>query len=386
MKAFSAKDFDAMFDATSDPCVSIYMPMRKTGKEVLQNTIRFKNLMEEVEKQFDTLGDLDKKRADEISARLTSFVEDPAFNRDLGDGLAVFCDTQQLRAFDLPFTVAEAAVVSNRYFLKPLFPLVVDNDWFFVLTITQDEGALFRCNRHAIEPLDVPDMPQGIADTLKFDEAERQFQFYTGSPPAKGHTRAGIFHGQDVVGASQKDHILRYCQDIDKAVRSVLKQQQAPLMTAGLAFVHPIYREANSYVNLLEDGIVKDPKAMTLTELHSKAWQLLAPLREELKTRALTDFGNLHGTGKTSGDLKVVVEAAIQGRIEQLLMTTEDPRWGTVNPADGSVKMHSRQEAGDHDLVDIAACHALKNGAKITLLSREEMPDDIEVAAALLRY
>ena len=66
-------------------------------------------------------------------------------------------------------------------------------------------------------------------------------------------------------------------QQVDHAVRQALSNGSAPLLLAGIAYLLPIYREANTYPQLIEEDITVNPDDLPLNELHAQAWAIVAP-------------------------------------------------------------------------------------------------------------
>jgi len=51
MDLLSLKAFKELMESRGDKCISLFMPTQKTGKEVRQNSIRYKNILQTVERK-----------------------------------------------------------------------------------------------------------------------------------------------------------------------------------------------------------------------------------------------------------------------------------------------------------------------------------------------
>lgn len=178
---------------------------------------------------------------------------------------------------------------------------------------------------------------------------------------------------------------MRYFRKIDRGLGEVLKGQEAPLVVAGVDYLLPIYREANTYPGLVEEGVTGNPEELTAEDLHERAWGVVEPRFSEARREAAERYAELAGTGRTSADPREVVPAAYYGRAETLFVASGVRRWGAFDPGNGEVDLHDEPEDGDGDLLDFAAVQTVLNGGTTYVTDPEEMPEGSEVAC-LLRY
>jgi hypothetical protein len=200
--------------------------------------------------------------------------------------------------------------------------------------------------------------------------------------------RAAVFHGHGVASADDpKDYILRYFHKVDKGLSEVLADETVPLVTVGVGYLHPIYRKANSYPHLLEEGITGNPEEMSAAELHQQAWELVAPLFQRERHEQTQVYQQLAGSGsdQASDEVETVVPAAHHGRVATLFTRKGAHQWGTFDLGTNQVLVHDDAEAGDADLLDLAAVHTLLNQGTVYVLEPEELPEASSLAA-IFRY
>ena len=107
-----------LLSASEAPCLSLYVPTHRSHPENLQDPIRFKNLVEQLEESL-----LQQYPADEVSSLLVPFKElenNKDFWNHTMDGLAVLSSKEILKVIGLPVTVQELAVVADSFHTKPL--------------------------------------------------------------------------------------------------------------------------------------------------------------------------------------------------------------------------------------------------------------------------
>jgi hypothetical protein len=165
----------------------------------------------------------------------------------------------------------------------------------------------------------------------------------------------------------------------------VLRQNRAPLMLAGVDYLASIYREVNSYSNLLGEGIIGNPELLSPEELHARAWKLIQPHFQKAREDAISQYKQLAGTGRTSKEIAEIVPAAAQGRVEKLVVALGVQIWGKYIPDRGTIELHRERADDSQDLLDLAAIEAMLNGGKVYTVEPDALPDNACIIA-LFRY
>jgi hypothetical protein len=80
-----------------------------------------------------------------------------------------------------------------------------------------------------------------------------------------------------------------------------------------------------------------------------------------------------------------VSRAAHDGRVSDLFVTDDVERWGTFEPATGTMSIEDGPGIGVEDLLNLAAIYALRSGARVHVPERPRMPDNADIAA-VFRY
>jgi hypothetical protein len=382
MTPFGRSDLRILAAAPPGWCGTILMPTHRAGKDTEQDPIRLKNLLGEVESQFVALG----MRAAAVRTILepaARLVADGHFWRYQADGLAVFLAEDVFRYYRVPLRLDPLAAVARRFHLAPLLRLFTGDGRFFILALSQNAVRVLEGTRYGIDELSLEDLPQSLAEALPFEDRERQLQFQTGAPQAGGQ-RAALFHGHGAGAEVEKDRLLRFCRKVDVGLRDLLREETGPLVLAAVDYLHPIYREANTYAHLVEDRIPGNPESLSADDLHRRAWELVEPRFLEALNEAVAGYAGLAGTGRTSVDVAEIMLAAYEGRVGTLFVAGA-PVWGQFDEAARTVRLSGKQQPGDEDLVDRAAMQALLQGAEVFAVDPPQMPADAALAA-VFRY
>lgn len=370
--------------------VSIFMPTHRAGPETQQDPIRLKNLLGQAEEQL-LAADLGRRglRTPEAKAQLepaSKLVQDGLFWQRQSDGLAIFLSSEIARHYRLPLDFEELVVVADRFHIKPLLPLLSGDGRFYILALSQSEARLLQGSRYRVGEVDLEGAPTSLTEALRFDDPERRLQFHTASGPSGGRgSRPAMFYGPGAPSGDQKSDILRYFQKLDAGIQALLTGEQAPLVLAGVDYLLPLYREANTYAYLVEEGIKGNPDKLGAEELHQQAWAIVQPHFLEEREGAADRFRQFAGTENASDKLSEIVPAAYHGRVETLFVSLDVQRWGIFDATTNTIRLHQDAELGDQDLLDFAAVQTLINGGSVYAVESEQMPAEAPLAA-LFRY
>jgi hypothetical protein len=362
MDAFSRADLRDLLQTSAKFCVSLYLPTHRAGAEVQQDPIRLKNLLRRAEELLAEAG-LKSAEAKEILDPAQRLVNETLYWRHQSDGLAVFVGPGLFRTYRVPQRFEELAVVGERFHVKPLLGLMTGDGRYYVLSLSQTYVRLARGSRQGLQELGVSGLPDSLDAALLPDDTDAV---------RRGEVRA-------------KESIQRFCREVDRALHPVLREEHAPLVLAAVDYVHPIYREANTYANLLQEGVVGSPDKTGASALHEQAWRLVEPHFHKARQEAVGRYRQMANSPRTSHEVKGVVQAAHHGRVETLFTALGHQRWGTIEEGSGQVEMHLEQQAGDVDLLDAAAAQTLLHGGKVYAVELAAMPEQV-LLAAIYRY
>lgn len=382
MDHVSNDELVTLIGTTEGPCVTIFMPTHRKGVEVQQDPIRLKNLLRAAEQQLVQRGTR-APVAREILQPGYALVPDDLFWNHQAEGLALFIGREWFRAYRVPFPLEQLSFVSDRFLVKPLLKLLAGDGRFFILALSQNQVRLLEGTHYRVTPLPTEGLPASLADALRFDQPERQLQLHVGTTTGTG----AIFHGQGTGTDDAKDAIRRYFQQIDKGLHAVLRDRQAPLLLAGVEYLHPIYRDVSTYPGLLDAGLIGNPEGLTSEQLHAQAWAIVGPHFEAEEQDALATFRQYAGTGLASSDVATVVRAAVDGRVERLLVVEDAHAWGRFDPdtTEAVVGGDVQSEEFGHDLLDLAAMETIVKGGRVYPVEAARLAD-IGVVAGVFRY
>ncbi len=363
--------------------VSIYLATERAG-DIEQNRIRVKNLLRQAEERLVQNGTRAAiaRGITEPAARL---LPDINFWQHQSDGLALFLAPGSFRYYRLPYRFPEVVMVLRRFYVKPLIPLMSSDGMFYVLALSVKKVRLMQCTPLTCDTLAPESLPPSLAEALKFEHFDRDLQFrFQKTAPAAMAGELSFSHGEEPE-QDRRDELFRYFREVDKGLRGLLHDEQAPLVLAAVDRLHPLYRAANTYSHLFERGIEGNPDETAPRELHRQAWNIIHPHFEQEQKKDEARFLEARSKGLGTNDISEAALAAHDGRVAVLFAALEVRAWGFFQTAEHRIEQHDTELPGDEDLLDFAAAHTLVNSGQVYVTRAEQVPGGAPVAA-LLRY
>lgn len=376
MDLLTRSDLPTLLEEKGTPCVSLFQPTSRGGAEA--DPKRFKLLLGEAYDELYRAG-LSKAETEAFLKPAFLLYEDPLFWKNQSDGLAFFLAQDVLRIYRLPMTFLPNVTVGPRFQIRPLLPYLSEDGRFYVLALSKNAVRLLQGTRHAISEVDLTGVPRSLAEAMLLHDRDEPLNFHTRPVGGVGSWGA-IFSGQGVGIDDQKEDLFRYFKQLDHGLHAILRDERVPLVVAAVDYLLPIYREANTYPYLEEMGLVGSPDRESNEILHKRAVELLKPRVAVEKERALSQFTQLAGTGRTVTGLWEVLPAAYAGEIETLFVMEGRECKGHFDPMSGAIEEHEPPLPGDEDLLNLAVVQTLSHGRKVYTLPADQMPGHVPVA------
>jgi hypothetical protein len=398
MSVIAQEDLVRLSGIRGGHCISIYLPTHRGGKDIEQDRIHLKNLLETAEQQLKETGCSGGEIRELLDPVKEQLLDQPRFWRQQLDGLCLFRCSELFYAYLLPFTFETQVVVGTHLHIKPLMPLLSGDGRFYLLALQKDSVRVYEGTKDGIGPLTIESLPEEHADLIEDVDRQPSLQWHTETRVPGGHPRAqgrpAAFHGHGGLEADEDDEIIRYFRRIDQVLSPALKNDEAPLLLAGEDKLIALYRKANSYPHIIEDAaITMNPSAVRheFAEegkvLHQQAWEILEPRFEAKRHQLADDYEMWAGRNseRASDEVTAIVPAAYFERVGVLFLALNNEQWGSFDPETGEVQLEDEPTAENRDLVDLAAVHTLLNGGRVYAVPPGEVPGGGELAA-ILRY
>lgn len=366
------------------PCVSILLPTHRLGMEVNEQVdmTAFKSALQQAEKM------LKEKGADQIVIKKMlkpgyDLLREDKFWYELSDGLAVFIADGYFKFLKLRAPLIQHVRVNTSFYVSPLVPFMVRPEYFYILNIAKKFPRFYRADALGIEHLQVPGLPDGVDDVVRFEEKGDKGLFRTGG---KGGTGSANFHGMGAGRPDEKENIGIYLDEVDDTIwQSHLNKETVPLLLAGQDFLIPIYRSVSEYKYIWPEALTGNHHHQNDNELYEDAMQVMKPFFDQPLQRALEDYGNKSATALTSTNVSLIIPATYYSRVSHLFVKKGSRLWGTFNERENKLDILDRESEALDDLIDKAVVKTIQNGGEVYFMEANDMPEKGELAA-ILRY
>lgn len=384
MQLLTKELIQELLSTEQNPCISLYMPTHRSHPENLQDPIRFKNLVRQLQESL-----LQKYSSGEVKEYLEPLYElandEVAWNHTL-DGLAVFSATGLFKVVGLRLAVNELAMAADSFHTKPLRRYLQSVDRYHVLGLSLHGIRLFEGNRHFLDEVELtPDTPKTIKDALGDELTDKHLS--VGSYGGVGGESTNMHHGHGGYKEEAEKDAERFFRIIADAVyENYSKPTGWPLILAALTEHHSLFQKVSKNPFLLPKGITIDTTSISTDKLVGMAWEIMEPAYLLKLDRLAERYGQANADGKGSDDYKEVAVAAVEGRVDTLLVEADRIIAARItNLETGNTQEKDMTNPKVDDLLDDMGELVTKMGGEVMVLPAVKMPSNTGLAA-IYRY
>lgn len=385
MSLLYKKDIEELNKVNAENCISLFVPTHRAGEEVLnhKDVLALKTQVKQVKHKLSKKGlqDLDISK---MLVPVEKLIDDSRFWSNQSDGLAIFLTDSFFRKYTLPIYFKEFNAVADSFYLKPLMPMFVGNGTFYLMTLQLETVKLYECTKYSFTEIVIDDLiPKNLQERVGYDYEEKNLQFRT----QQGGKGQAIFHGQEGATGKDKKEIKAYFRAINDGLRTILSNEDSPLLIVTQEYLFSIYKEINTYQNLVKQYVKVDFDAIDIFDIHEMAWEKMAPTFDQARKDKIAHFLADQGTGKTAVEIKAILPAAFDGKIETLFCENMADIYGTYKKENGTITLSVNEDNDDSiSLMNVAAIQTFLKGGDVYLLDKEDMPNPNSKINALFRY
>lgn len=345
----------------SEHAVSVYLPLDPAQRDIRMQEARLREALRGIEQKLEQRGLDESRRAPLLAPFRDAFrALDLATHRE--PALAFFLGSDGLRSIPLPVEVPFRVTAGEYPDLRPLLPVLAQHRRFWLLAFSTGRARLF-----AVTPFSCEEVPLALEKTAN-ETAESE---------------GGTEREEGFAAAALSDEIQR----VEKAVKARIGTDPAPLLLAAEPRVSGYFRKLADLPQLEEQGLQGNPHAFSPTELKTRALEIMRPNLESECRAVLEQIDARLGTAESTVAIRLeeVMGAAAEGRVDAILVASDENLWGRFLPGEGLVHAHGSPNGKDEDLLNQAAVMTLRNGGRAFALPRAQIPRT-SAAAALFRF
>ncbi|WP_348254107.1 hypothetical protein [Leptolyngbya sp. NM3-A1] len=305
-----------------------------------------------------------------------TFLENDHFWQMVREGLAIYLTPDGMFSFQLPLQVEPLVWVSDRFYLKPLFPCIASPSYAYILALSEKRTQLYQATATTISKVPL------FYGLQVLNQAN-----VCASPGVR--TLPRVRERSTLLTVEKRDALHQICSRIDVALQTYLSSEPVPLLLVAERDIQAIYRYTNTLPNLLNVGLEHNPDDLPLEILHRMAWENVEPWLRRSRESDIQRFNALQALGQANSYLEQIVPAACQGRVETLFVMAERQYWGQIDLNFGALEQvndtHPQDGGALVDLLDLAATQTFLRGGKVYVVPVEEMPASAPMSAIYQR-
>ena len=383
---FTREQLHELMQIRQFPCLSFYLPVEKVGADTRVGAKVLRKMIKNAEGTLKEKG-VRTPQVDKLLAPVYPLLEDALFWENQNLGLALFVNDQGMTQHRLPIRFAEALQVSDRFLVRPLLSMVGQDGRYAMLALGLADTRLYRCTRYSMIEGSMTPHPESLKAVLDTYSVEKQMQHHSGSSITRGGSAGTVFHGFDSMKDSEKDRIREYFRKVDQSLKESLTDDQMPVVLVCVDYLAPLFRSVSKDPRIQLLHVSGSPDTIRRDVLLQKGWDIVRPIFEKEKIKAMAALDKAMGTGKVTQDIRKVLMATQNGQVEYLFLQQDKQIIGSVNRQTGQSAVPSAEpmHESEEELLDFAAMRVMSQGGKVFVLTTAEMPVKSD-CIGLLRY
>lgn len=267
--------------AFSEPfCLTIYAPHidYDPNGATNPNQIELKNMLDQAETAL--LNDsVDPRDVRKTLLPAYELIPSREFLTLRGESLALFLHPKLVKYFHLPGDIPYLLSIGRGFSLEPMERAVSDNRPYLVLVLSHNSARLYEGDRFTIRELRLKHFPATMARALRIDEYPKASQGRNASP-ASNRRSSEITHSPYSESQTDKVMLLEYFHLVDASLRQLLQKKDKPVILAGVEYLLPIYRQANTSPYLLPRVLAGNLDRERPDEIRRRAWRLIKEMED----------------------------------------------------------------------------------------------------------
>ena len=378
------KTFESLVKTHGLYCISIYIPLYKSGKEQNEHLAQanLKRCLKKINEQL-TEHQLSNSDISKYLAPIEELLKNSEFWRNPSEGLAIFLDKQGLKYYNLPIHFNTYFYVADHFYLLPLLPLFHENEKFYILELSQDYVQLYEANKFGYKKLSIEGfIPKKLEETVGFDYKQKNLQYRSNQNGFGSSNLHGKGEGKD----DAKKELQTFTKAIDKGLNKFIKTKKATLIIASISQLFDIYSQESTYPNLFKQNIAGDPEFKNKNMLHQEACVLLKDVFETRRNEKIKMLSELYNSQKTAYEVSDIIRASFNGKVNTLFVKQNEDLFGVFNNENQQIKIDSKKKLQNASLINFCAINTFLKGGEVYFLPANKMPIEGQPLNALYHY
>ena len=252
----------------------------------------------------------------------------------------------------VPFNVSDKVIVARSLHLKPILEWLIQDDSFYLITLSSKKCRLLRGDSFNLFELDSVELEDNEESTKE----------------------------------KKKIKTLKLIQAAEDRFYQYLKKDNRPIILGGVLELHKYYLQANRDPDVIGEKIIGNLDKASFSVLHQECLDILNEMRANRKNQTMSKIKEQRAYGRVLENLHEIAMAAIQGKVKSLLVANDVNVWGSINKATGDINSCTKKNISipEDDVLDDLAEVVLARGGEVVICKQRDIPSARE-AVALLR-
>ena len=276
----------------SYPSVSILMPTHRTFPDNKQDSIRLKNLAEEVKQRLAK--EFSKKDLDEIFKALDSRVEKVDFTHSL-DGLALFVSNKDSHIFHFPFPLKERIIIDKTFATRDLVFGYNRSQPFYVVVINEKQTKILVGSREYLWEVTHKDLPV-VNFVREIKETETENTSFN-----------------DRV-TDNEERLKIYLREIDAVLRSLIGSENTNFVVTGTERQIGLFKAVTKIPGQILGSVNGSYENSSPSEIAKLVWPVVKLAHAARRKEIFNEVEKAAGAKKLAGGIDEVWKLAHEGR------------------------------------------------------------------------
>lgn len=311
-------------DIRSENCITIIMTTHRTKPDYLNDSLRLKNLIKEVETRL--MADLDKKEANVLLEKLEALVKSLDHSQNL-ESLMLFVNNDIAEFTRLPIKVEDRVVIDDTFATRDLVRAMHLETHYYILVLSQDKIRLIE----AMEDRAVKELgkPFPIENS----------QFFSKN------------RAENAIASRQTNLIAEFFNQADKEMNETRRKNPLPVFICGLEENHNEYLKiADSKNSIFDVFLDKNKINDAVHSIVEDSWAVVKDYVVEKNNARKGDLKKAVGENKFLSDTNEIWRAISEGKVQTLFIEQ-----GLFQPAiikDDEIVYVSEEQRNDKGVID----------------------------------
>lgn len=309
----------------SDNCITIIMTSHRSKPEYLNDGLRLKNLIKEVETRL--MADIGKKEAGILLKRVNDLASKIDHSQNL-DSLILFVNEDVAEYLRLPIKVKDRVVIDQTFATRDLIRALHLETQYYIMVLSQENTRLIEAAS---------------------DKSVREVR---GEFPYKNKTFHTTNRAAHMIAQKQTNLTAEYFNVADKKMNEVRKDSPLPVLLCGLEENNNLYMtiadEKDAILPVrLNKGMINEPVHIIVEQ----AWEVMKHYVAEKNNERKEELKKAVGQNRFLSDTNEIWRAIHDGRIRTLFVEQ-----GRFQPAilteDNQIEYVAEERRNDTGIID----------------------------------